>query len=182
LLNGAVLAQAPHPGQAALIMLDGLQPNGVSTILLDVHSLAPALGIASAINPSAAVQVLESGSFLNVGTVISLTGEGKIGQYAAKVKIEMPEGEKIEEKINCGALRVFPLETSAKVTIQPSGDFDAGFGAGKSKTLNVKGGAVGLIIDARGRPIQFPRRPAERYKLVNEWCQTLGNYSADSAE
>lgn len=178
LLNGAVLAQAPQFGQAALIMLDGLQPNGVSTILLDVHSLAPALGIASAINASAAVQVLESGSFQNLGTVVSLTGEGKIGQPAVKVKIEMPSGEKIEEKINCGALRIFPLEAEAqaKVTIQPTGNFDAGFGAGTSKTLTLKGGAVGLIIDARGRPIQFPRKPEERYALVNEWCQTLGQY------
>ena len=180
LMNGAVLAQAPHPGQAALIVLDGLQPNGVSNLILDIHTLAPALGIAAAVNPAVTVQILESGSFLNLGTAISLVGEAKLGQDAVRIKFQASSGEKTDEKIQFGSLRVFPFpaDEEVKVTIQPSSGFDAGFGAGASKTITVKGGAVGLIIDARGRPIYLPKQPKQRYELVSKWHTELGKYGA----
>ncbi|MBI4630385.1 MAG: glutamate mutase L, partial [Chloroflexi bacterium] len=68
LIDGAVLTRAPKPGQAALIVLDGLQPCGVTNLILDTYNLAPALGVVSALNPTATVQIMESGSFLNLGT------------------------------------------------------------------------------------------------------------------
>jgi uncharacterized protein (TIGR01319 family) len=177
LIGGAVLTHAPKPGQAALILLDGLQPTGVSNLILDIHTLAPALGVTAALNPSASVQVFESGSFLNLGTSISLVGEAGAGQQVARVKVESSRG-KIDQKIFFGTLKVIPIppEEDAKVTIQPSGGFDAGFGVGASKTFTIKGGAVGLIIDARGRPIVFPNQPAKRYAAVKKWCNDLGEY------
>ena len=41
---GAALAGAPTAGQCALILLDALQPTGVTTLVLDPNSLAAALG------------------------------------------------------------------------------------------------------------------------------------------
>ncbi|MEP7357887.1 MAG: glutamate mutase L, partial [Anaerolineales bacterium] len=44
--GGAVLGRAPRPGLAALLLLDALQPAGVTRLMLDPYHLAPALGAA----------------------------------------------------------------------------------------------------------------------------------------
>ena len=44
---GAVIAKATRPGQAALLLLDALEPIGVFELLLDVYGLMPALGAAA---------------------------------------------------------------------------------------------------------------------------------------
>ena len=180
LIDGAVLTRAPKPGQAALIVLDGLQPCGVTNFILDTYTLAPALGVVSALNPTATVQIMESGSFMNLGTAISLVGEARAAQEVARIKVEPKNGEKTDLKIQFGTLQVIPLpaDQEAKVNIQPYSGFDAGFGAGTSKTITVKGGAVGLIIDARGRPIVFPKQPAKRYEAVKKWFTVLGEYES----
>jgi len=56
--SGGALARAPRPGYAALVLLDALQPVGITTFVLDPHNLTPALGAASAPLPMAAVHVL----------------------------------------------------------------------------------------------------------------------------
>ncbi|MBI4631883.1 MAG: hypothetical protein HY740_09270, partial [Chloroflexi bacterium] len=155
-----------------------LQPCGVTNLILDTYNLAPALGVVSALNPTATVQIMESGSFLNLGTAISLVGEARPGQEVARIKVEPKNGEKVDLKIKFGTLQVIPLpvDDEAKVSIQPYSGFDAGFGAGTSKTITIKGGTVGLIIDARGRPIVFPKQPAKRIEAVKKWCNVLGEY------
>jgi hypothetical protein len=65
-----------------------------------------------------------------------------------------------------------------KVSIQPSGAFDAGFGRGASKSITIQTGAVGLIVDARGRPIGIPTTADERHGTVSKWCANLGEYSS----
>jgi len=49
-----------------------------------------------------------------------------------------------------------------------------GQGVGRGRTLTVTGGAVGVIIDARGRPIAFPRAPEQRQEMVKQWIFKLG--------
>ncbi len=172
--TGAVLARAPKAWQAALMMLDGLQPTGVAQLILDWHIIAPALGAAAALNPVAAVQILETDSFQTLGTAVSLTGQGRFGQTAARIKIS-GGGEAVNVQVPFGSIKVFPVapDHEVKVTIQPAGGFDAGFGFGVSKTLTVGGGVVGLIVDARGRPVAFPSNPAKRLKLVKQWHTDL---------
>ena len=41
---GAVIAKATRPGQAALLLLDALEPTGVFELLLDVYGLMPGVG------------------------------------------------------------------------------------------------------------------------------------------
>ncbi|MBM4422095.1 MAG: hypothetical protein FJ030_01725 [Chloroflexi bacterium] len=176
--SGAVLARAPKPGQAALMLLDSLQPTGVTTLLLDWQCLMPALGAAAAMNPTAVVQALETNALINLGAAVSLVGEGRPGQEAVRVKASLPTGEKIDQKITFGSLEVvhMPPNVDVKVSIQPSGAFDAGFGRGASKTIAINSGAVGLIVDARGRPIGIPTAADKRYEAVSKWNMNVGEY------
>src|SRR3990170_327149 len=61
LASGGVLSRAPRPGYAAMAILDGLQPTGVATLILDPHNLTPAPGVAAGVVPLATVQALDSG-------------------------------------------------------------------------------------------------------------------------
>ena len=58
--------------------------------------------------------------------------------------------------------------------IEPARRFDAGAGPGKEITANVEGGAVGLIIDCRGRPMVLPDDSQSRIGKLKEWHSELG--------
>ena len=172
--TGAVLSRAPKPGQAALILIDGLQPTGVTKLVLDWQSVLPMLGAAAALNPVAVVQVLAAGALLDMGTVVAVTG-GRTGHLACRVKITMPS-QTVQEEIEFGELRVFHLPPGeSKAHIQPLGNYDVGAGRGAGKSLTLYESAVGLIIDARGRPISIPTGAARR-EAVGQWCAALGQY------
>lgn len=175
--SGAVLGKAPNPGQAALMMIDSLQPTGATTLVLDSQSLLPLLGAAAALNPVAVVQVLEAGALTTLGTVIGVTGEGRPGQTAVRVRGTLADGQQLKDDVSVGSLAVYHLPSgTSKITLQPSGGLDVGNGRGATKTLNLTETAVGLIIDARGRPIVFPSGAEARRQAVSHWCSTLGQY------
>ena len=58
-----MLGRAPRPGQAALMLLDALEPIGVTTLVLDSGGLLPALGGCALAQPLATVQALDAGFF-----------------------------------------------------------------------------------------------------------------------
>ncbi|MBC6940282.1 MAG: hypothetical protein DWB59_09715 [Anaerolineae bacterium] len=63
---------------------------------------------------------------------------------------------------------------AAKLTLQPLHRADVGFGPGRGQTITVHGGALGLVIDARGRPLQLPSDAVRRRELFKKWLWTLG--------
>jgi hypothetical protein len=53
---------------------------------------------------------------------------------------------------------------------------DVGLGVkGQAAMTTVRGGAVGLIIDARGRPLPMAEEPAQRIKQARRWLQAMGS-------
>ncbi|HEX9029334.1 MAG TPA: glutamate mutase L, partial [Anaerolineales bacterium] len=174
--GGGILTQAPTLGQALLILLDGLQPTGVTTLALDPNGLLPALGAAAEVNSILPIQVLDSSTFLSLGTLISPVGSAKYGSPVLKVKITNESGAEKSFEVKYGSLEVIPLGHAASVQIQPLNRFDVGMGSpGRGGTLTrVAGGALGLIIDARGRPLRLPEDANRRRELIKKWLQALG--------
>jgi MutL protein len=175
--SGSMLAQSPNLAQSALMILDGLQPCGVTTLVLDQNQIAPALGAAAAANPVLAVQVLESNSFLHLGTVIAPVGQARAGSPILRLKMTYESGHEASLEVKKGTLEVVPLPAgqSARLQLQPLHRFDVGMGApGRGGTLRVSGGALGLIIDARGRPLVLPEELNRRKDLQRKWLWTLG--------
>ena len=79
--------------------------------------------------------------------------------------------------IKQGALEVLPLPLGqiAQLHLQPLQRFDVGMGGpGRSGRLNVHGVVLGVVIDARGRPLQLPDDPGRRRELLKKWQWTLG--------
>ena len=176
--TGGAIARAPRPGYAALALLDAVQPRGITTLVLDPYNLVPAVGAAAGLLPMITVQVLESGSFVSLGTVVSPVGRGREGKPVLRIRIE-PEsgGEPIEGIVRYGQLVLLPLRQGehARMTLRPEKGFDVGFGGrGKAGVLRVGGGALGVIIDARGRPLELSKDPAHRRELNQKWLYDIG--------
>lgn len=175
--TGNVLTRTRHPAQTLLMLLDGLQPTGATTLVLDQNQLAAALGVASAVNPILVNQVLDSTTFLYLGTVISPVGNARPGTPVLRVKMTYETGQEAGVDIKQGSLEVLPLPLgqTAQLQLQPLHRYEVGMGgAGRGGRLNVHGGVLGVVIDARGRPLQLPDDPGRRRDLFKKWLWTLG--------
>jgi hypothetical protein len=174
--SGGVLSHAPHPGDAALILLDALQPVGVSTLLLDANQLLAPLGALAMIHPLAAAQVLDSGGLTTLGTVITPVGRAREDETVLKVKIRFEGGEEREAEAAYGSLQVLPIPLGEMATLElkPARGFDVGWGRGnKSPPIKVSSGTIGLIIDARGRPLVLPETKDERQAEIQQWHRDI---------
>jgi hypothetical protein len=176
LAGGGILGDASRPGQSLLLLLDGLQPVGITTIILDQNNLLPLLGVAASQNNILPVQVLESGAFLSIGTVVSPVVSAKYGASILKAKLTYDNGTESKIDLKFGGLETLPLGNgeTGKLTIQTSRGADVGFGYGRGGTINVSGGALGVVFDGRGRPLDLPTDPVRRRELIKKWHWTLG--------
>ena len=179
--SGGVLSHAPRRAQSALMMLDAFLPEHITELAVDSIFMMPQLGVLSTVAPLAASQVFEKDCLIRFGSSVAPVGPGKEGQAALKVSLEMPGGKKEELSIPYGSLRLLPLGDGevAKATLRPEKGFDVGEGKGKERTVNLRGGVVGVIFDCRGRrPFALPEDRARRIAKLNEWNDALDAYPA----
>lgn len=177
LASGSVLSRAPTPGQSMLMLLDGLQPVGITTLVLDQNDLFASLGAAAEINPLIAVQVLESHAFLNLGTVISPIGKARKGTPILRVRATFDDGQETTTEVKFGSIEVIPVRSQQPVRLhlRPLHRFDIGMGGpGRGGRVDVVGGILGVVIDGRGRPLQLPSDPGLRCETMQRWQWVLG--------
>jgi MutL protein len=176
--GGGILTSAPNCGQAALILLDALQPVGVSGLALDKVGLLAPLGAVAMVNPLAAAQVMEKDTLLNLGTVVAPVGMGREGDIALTFKIVYEDGRSLEVEVPYGSLEVIPLPTGQTATLElrPTRRFDVGLGTrGQAGTTKVEGGLIGIMIDARGRPLPFADDPEAQQEKMQRWLWDMGS-------
>jgi len=119
----------------------------------------------------AAYQVLNEEGLTPLGTCIAPRGTSKDREEVVTITLDEPDGSKTVKTLNSGESVTIPLEAGAEadVEIQPTKRYDVGLGRGKVLNARVIGGSVGLIIDARGRPLKvFPRDSG-----ISEWHEVL---------
>ncbi len=177
LASGAALTRAPSPMSSMLMLLDGIQPVGVTTFVLDQNSLIAGLGAAAEINSILPVQVLESGAFLNLGSVISPISSARPGSEILRVRLENEDGSTSRFEVKKGTLLALPLqpgqsarihlEALRRTVIDPLSNSRTG-------SYRIIGGACGAVIDARGRPLVLPVDAQKRRDLLLKWSNALG--------
>lgn len=175
--SGAALTQAPTPGQAMLMLLDGLQPWGITTMVLDRYHLLPLLGVVGGLEPVLPVHVLGSDAFTNLGTVVAAVSADPKGEKILSIQVKSSPGKDYTVDIEQGSLRrlVIPAGVSAELELTPSRLTNIGFGEpGMGGRLKVTGGTLGVVIDARGRPLQLPDDDEVRIETLRRWLWTLG--------
>jgi hypothetical protein len=177
LATGGIFANSPSPAHSALLLLDALQPVGVTTLILDQNHIAPALGAAATFNQLLVVQVMDSNSFLNLGTVIAPVVKAKFGWPILRAKMTYENGQETNFEVKQGSLEALPLPygQTARLQLHPLHKADVGMGMpGRGGGFTVKGGVLGVVIDGRGRPVALPKDLAQRQELYRKWLSNLG--------
>jgi uncharacterized protein (TIGR01319 family) len=177
--SGGALSHAPRRSQAALMLIDGFLPEGVTRLAVDSIFMMPQLGVLSTVHEKAATEVFDKDCLIRLGTCLAPVGQGRPGSPCLKVSIG--GGEEVE--VNFGEMRLLPLTVGekAEAVMTPARGFDMGEGRGRRVTRDIEGGVVGVIVDARGRPLLLPESQHERARKLSEWEEALGVYPETEA-
>ena len=176
--SGGCLSHSPRRNQAAIMMIDSFLPEGITRLAVDSIFMMPQLGVLSTLHEKAATEVFEKDCLIHLGTCIAPSGSGKPGVPCLQVSADLPDGGHKEASLNLGDMLLLEagVGKTVKISIQPHKGFDVGNGSGKPLTAEVSGGVVGVIIDARGRPLSLPEDKPERVRKFQEWHKALGVY------
>jgi hypothetical protein len=178
--SGGLFASNVNLGALALVVLDALQPQGVFSLAVDTFGLVPALGALALLNAPAATSVLERDGLLTLGSVIALQSRHRDGQLAARVRIQPTNSGPINLEVAHGSLELVPILLGQKAALEVRLSGKSHLQKAKRGVFqaHVEGGALGVIIDARGRPITLPDDPEKRRTRVQQWYWDLGGEMA----
>jgi hypothetical protein len=86
-----------------------------------------------------------------------------------------PDERVVADTLACGEIHLLPLTTTqeAGIELTPARGFDFGVGKGKKLVGKVRGGVVGLVLDARGRPITIAKDEAARVQQLQGWGEAV---------
>jgi uncharacterized protein (TIGR01319 family) len=176
--TGGLLSHAPKRIQSLLILTDAFQPEGITRLFQDSVFMMPHLGVLSTVDSGAAWQIFEKDCLVHLGTVVAPKGQSREGTEILEIKLDMQDGTTIHENMRYGEIKKISLGVgeTAKIEAHPKRGTDLGEGPNKTVEGTVHGGEVGVIIDARGRPLSLPANSKERMNKILEWNETLELY------
>lgn len=157
--------------EATILLLDALQPQGVTEMMIDRLGVMPHLGMLLKESPQGAVQLLSRECLLKLGTCLAPKGRGNRSGVAMWIRMTKADGTTTEDEARFGELRTLALGNGdrARLEVTPRRGLDVGRGNGRRLEVDVVGGELGLIVDARGRPLEVP---AEKH-LLAKWGKSL---------
>lgn len=172
--SGGVLSHAPRMHQTAAMLIDAFQPEGITLLAKDSIFMMPHLGVLAQVHPQAAMEVFERDCLIQLGTCVAPRGTGKPGRPCLSYRLDAPERHH-EGTLEVGQLQLIPLglEETATLVVEPARGFDMGAGPGRPIERQVTGGTVGLILDARGRPLELSGDPGQCRQLAAQWAEAL---------
>jgi hypothetical protein len=111
-----------------------------------------------------------------VGTVIVPVVSANYGVPILRATLTYENGSEARMDLKYGSLESLPLPSgeTGKLEIQCLRGADIGFGPGRGSTISVTGGALGVVFDGRGRPLNLPADGVRRRELIKKWNWTLG--------
>jgi len=180
--SGGVLSHAPRRCQSMMMMIDAFQPQGVTRIAVDSIFMMPHLGVLAEVNPQAAVEVFEKDCLIPLGTCVSGVGKPKKPKDSIEYKLTVGNEERASGSLDYGEVILIPLALGDKgtLTASPARGFDLGEGPGKDIETEVSGGTVGLVIDARGRPLERESSIDKIREQAKRWGDAFGAYTENN--
>lgn len=156
------IADLPRQAETLLIALDAIQPTSLCSMLRDADDALVAIG-------GLGVRGTRAG-----GTLGARWLETEVGARHQPLALVAPlekgatlrvvsAGVRRDERIASGTLRAFAY--TGAVELSAPGTRLRGRGVT---------GPLGLVVDARGRPLVLPARDAERIPLIASWAAALG--------
>ncbi|HEY1015848.1 MAG TPA: glutamate mutase L, partial [Herpetosiphonaceae bacterium] len=186
--SGGALTHTGHPAEALLILLDVLQPDASNTLLitdvyLDRDGILPLCSALAPYNADAAFCLLEKDALRNgpLASCVVISGEGRPGELAVEAELTpVGGGAPVTLNILHGEVRRLPLTVGRRGTLRLKPAKGVRIGANEpgaevqSEVAALHGSALGIVIDARGRPLSHDLDPATRRALTWNWLAQLG--------
>lgn len=175
-LSGGMVASNSNLGALALVTLDALQLCGVFSLVVDSFGIVPALGALAMLCPEGAASVLERDTLVTLGPVIALDSKNREGQLDARVRVQPANSGPINLEVQHGSLELVPivLGQKASLEVRPAGGTRLPNAKRGVFQAQVEGGALGIVIDARGRPIILPSDAEKRRTKIQQWYWDVG--------
>lgn len=178
ILGGSRFIENLQAHHALSLGLDGILPHGISTIALDDQALLRALGTLAEAEPLLVVQMLELDYLKNLGSVVSLASHDYEEHTLLDLEI-VPADDQPRSYSTVGWRQLEKIETPTedglRVYLAPSAKTDIGMGmAGLGGWIKVPQSALGLVLDARGRPLTLPESGRARAESWRDWLWELG--------
>lgn len=167
--SGGVLSHAPRRAQAAYMMLDAYEPQGVTELAVDSIFMMPQLGVLSSVCKEAANEVLMRDCLIRLATVAAPVGAAKEGEVVCTAEMD---GKTHEARR--GDIVVVPVNKAMEVVLTPSRKTDLGEGRGKACKIAIEPCEVGLVIDARMRPLVLAENDEKRIENLRRWHAAFG--------
>jgi hypothetical protein len=192
--SGGTIGRAPRLPQSVLMLLDSLQPDGRNAaglvdLYLDRACLIPSVGALATLNPDAAACVLLRDGLQHLGPCLVPLGRFKAGATALKIEIEYADGVTQEAEVSWGKVEIVPFRfgQEAHLTVTPSRGVSVGRGRlGEQLTTRegemIRSGTLGLIVDARGRPLPLPEDEESRRQSVRDWLEQIKAYTVEELD
>ena len=176
--TGGLLSHAPERIQSMIILIDAWQPEGITKMFQDSVFMMPHLGVLSTVFREAAWNIFDKDCLIPLGSCVAPKGIGKPGIKVMDIVLETQGGETVTENLNFGEIKCLTLaeRKEAKIIVTPINGFDMGLGPNQKFSGKVMGGVVGLILDARGRPIYLPEEEKIRKETIVNWNSGLNLY------
>jgi hypothetical protein len=180
-IGGPAFAKWNQPGAAALALLDiadVVPDHGVLDLALDQDGLMAIAGTVGTIDPMLASNVFEYDALIHLGSAVVIGGAAHEGDIACQGEIQYEHGGSKGFSVVSGSVEVLPLRPgeTATLVLKPERKYSiGGHPSGKPVTLSeehrIIGGTVGVIVDARGRPVYGtgPQRPQK----VRQWLDRV---------
>lgn len=184
IIAGRPFATMTEPALALLTLLDALQPDpegGVVELVLDTDGLVAAAGALGERSPALAADVVEHDLIHPFATAIVVRGSGSDGQLAVRGEVRHQGGESVRFSVPHGSIHRIPVTDgkSATLSLTCDGEFTIG-GRDQFTDINVgpdgdlRSSQFGIVIDARGRPINQQIDPTLRTSRLQNWFEDLG--------
>ena len=183
--SGGVLSHAPRRNQAAHMMIDAFLPEGITELAVDSIFMMPQLGVLANIQEDeikqdaqeAALHVFDKDCLIRLGTCIAPVGRAKKGKPLLRASLTLGDGSPQEYELMPGEMiRIEVPLGQVTALLEPEKGIDVGAGPGEQISANINGGAVGIVLDGRGRPLVLPEDDSARMDMLKKWSEALEEY------
>jgi hypothetical protein len=151
-------------------------------VYLDPDGLLTAAGAIGEVIPALAADAIEYDLLSPAATVIVLEGEGSEGDIAVTGRLTYEDGETVPVSVPFGTIQRLQLGEGDRASLwlvcEPGftiGGSNPGEELEFGQTHPLRGGEVGILIDARGRPLEtFGSQGIANRDRVRRWYSELG--------
>jgi hypothetical protein len=144
-----LVRKMPLMSLAVLIVIDALQPTGVAPLVYSKKNKETILG-----------------------SLVAFESVGE-SETAARIKVKKGDTQDLlaEIEVPGGEIVLLPVESEAMV-LEISSQA-AQLDGQKRAVVDVVGGEIGVVIDARGRPIRLPDEIDQRQAVLKGWIEVF---------